>query len=149
MTHLVLTNKTGKDITTSLIIADVFGKNHPDVLRDIRNLHCSDEFRERNFALLVEMRELTQGGASKAQYYEITKDGFSFLVMGYSGKKAGEFKERFINEFNKREALLKNDDYIISRAMYVQVHNGQEQVLDSKFYKSFKMAEKWGNNKLN
>ena len=35
------------------------------------------------------------------------------------------------------------------RAMYVQVYNGQEQVLDSKSYKSFKMAEKWANKQLN
>ena len=34
--------------------------------------------------------------------YYITKDGFSFLVMGYTGAKAGEFKERFINEFNNK-----------------------------------------------
>lgn len=35
------------------------------------------------------------------------------------------------------------------RAFYVQIYNGQEQVLDSKSYKSFKMAEKWGNKQLN
>lgn len=51
--------------------------------------------------------------------YEITKDGFSFLAMGYTGEKASTFKEKFITEFNKREALLKNDDYIIGRAMSV------------------------------
>ncbi len=61
-------------------------------MRDKQDLSCSQQFREcnfgdRNFALLVKMRELPQGGASKAQYYEITKDGFSFLVMGYTGAK--------------------------------------------------------------
>tara|TARA_B110000046_G_scaffold183642_1_gene220191 strand:+ start:1047 stop:1223 length:177 start_codon:yes stop_codon:yes gene_type:complete len=35
------------------------------------------------------------------------------------------------------------------RAMYVQVYNGQEQVLDSRDYKSFKMAEKWAKKQLN
>ena len=49
----------------------------------------------------------------------MTKDGFSFLVMGYTGEKAGEFKERFINEFNKREAMLKSDDYILMRSMQI------------------------------
>lgn len=119
MDALVLTNSKGQDVTTSLIVAEVFGKRHVDVLRDIRNLHCSDEFHQRNFALLVEMRTLPQGGASQAEYYEVTKDGFSFLVMGYNGKKAGQFKETFINEFNKRDALLKNPDYIISQAMSI------------------------------
>lgn len=51
--------------------------------------------------------------------YEMTKDGFSFLVMGYTGAKAGEFKERFIAEFNKREAMLKSDDYILMRSQQI------------------------------
>ena len=49
----------------------------------------------------------------------MTKDGFSFLVMGYTGTKAGEFKERFINEFNRREFLLKDDDYILMRSQQI------------------------------
>lgn len=116
---LVKTNQQGDNITTSLIVAQVFGKRNSDVLRDIRNLHCSAEFRERNFALMVEMNELPQGGAQKSEYYEMTKDGFSFLVMGYTGQKAGEFKENFITEFNKREALLKSDDYILMRSQQI------------------------------
>lgn len=97
----------------------MFGKRNSDVLRDVRNLNCSNDFRERNFALMVEMRQLPQGGAQKTEYYTMTKDGFSFLVMGYTGEKAGEFKERFINEFNKREAMLKSDDYILMRSMQI------------------------------
>lgn len=116
---LVYENEKGVDITTSLIVAKVFGKRNSDVLRDVRNLNCSNDFRERNFALMVEMRQLPQGGAQKTEYYTMTKDGFSFFVMGYTGEKAGEFKERFINEFNKREAMLKSDDYILMRSMQI------------------------------
>lgn len=119
MAELVFQNSKGNDVTTSLIVAQVFGKRNSDVLRDIRNLNCSDDFRERNFALMVIMKELPQGGAQKTEYYEMTKDGFSFLVMGYTGSKAGEFKERFINEFNRREALLKDDDYILMRSQQI------------------------------
>lgn len=71
--------------------------------------------------MMVKINELPQGGAQKSEYYEITKDGFMFLVMGYTGEKAGEFKERFINEFNKREALLRSDDYILARAKEIQL----------------------------
>lgn len=84
---LVYENEKGVDITTSLIVAKVFGKRNSDVLRDVRNLNCSNDFRERNFALMVEMRQLPQGGAQKTEYYTMTKDGFSFLVMGYTGKR--------------------------------------------------------------
>lgn len=118
MNELVLTNQQGKDITTSLIVANVFEKNHADVLRDIRNLHCSENFRLLNFAECLNIIEL-EIGQSRQKYYELTKDGFSFLVMGYTGEKAGEFKEKFINEFNKRDAMLKNDDFIVSRALSI------------------------------
>jgi anti-repressor protein len=118
MSQLVLTNQKGQDVTTSLIVAEVFEKNHADVLRDIRNLHCSEDFRLRNFAECLNVIELPVG-SSRQPYYEMTKDGFSFLVMGYTGEKAANFKEKFIAEFNKRDALLKNEDYIINRAMEV------------------------------
>lgn len=113
--ELVSTSKSGKDVTTSLIVADVFGKEHKNVLRDIKELTCSREFRERNFAL-YSYKNL-QG--KEMPMYEITKNGFSFLAMGFTGEKAGEFKEKFIAEFDKRDSLLKNDDYIIGRAISV------------------------------
>ena len=108
MNDLVFQNSNGNDVTTSLIVAEVFGKEHSKVMRDIENLSCSESFRVANFGYTPYTHP--QNG-QVYHYYEMTKDGFSFLVMGYTGTKAGEFKERFINEFNKREAMLKNDDY--------------------------------------
>ena len=116
MSDLVFQNSNGNDVTTSLLVAEVFGKNHKDVLRDIERLSCSEDFRVRNFAHTPYTHP--QNG-QVYHYYEMTKDGFSFLVMGYTGAKAGEFKEKFINEFNRREALLKNDDYILMRSQQI------------------------------
>lgn len=130
MNDLVIQNSKGNDVTTSLIVAEVFGKRNSDVLRDIRNLNCSDSFRERNFASMVIMNDLPQGGAQRSEYYEMTKDGFSFLVMGYTGEKAGQFKERFINEFNKREQLLKSDDYILLRSQ--EILNDRMKLMEAK-----------------
>ena len=118
MENLVIQNSQGRDVTTSLIVAEVFGKEHKNVLRDIENLSCSDNFNRLNFERItykdVRNREQTA--------YEMTKDGFSFLVMGYTGEKAGQFKETFINEFNKREMMLKSDDYILARSQEI-LHN--------------------------
>jgi anti-repressor protein len=94
-------------------VAQKFGKRNSDVLRDIRNLSCSDNFHQRNFALMVDMKPLPQGGATKIEYYIMTKDGFSFLVMGYTGKEAGKFKEDFIDAFNKMDAIIKSGGYQI------------------------------------
>lgn len=113
---LVYENEKGVDITTSLIVAKVFGKEHKNVLRDIESLSCSESFRVLNFEHTPYVHP--QNGQTY-KMYTMTKDGFSFLVMGYTGEKAGEFKERFINEFNKREAMLKSDDYILMRSMQI------------------------------
>ena len=118
MNELVIINDKGQDVTTSLKVAEVFGKEHRRVLQDIRDLHCSPEFHVLNF-VLIESEVVTHSPVIQPKYYEITKDGFSFLVMGYTGEKAGQFKELFIGEFNKREALLKNDDYILGRAFEI------------------------------
>ena len=128
MKELVKTNQAGRDVTTSLIVAEVFGKEHKNVVRDIESLNCSDGFNKLNF----EPIEYIDSKGRKQKAYEITKDGFTFLVMGYTGEKAGQFKETFINEFNKREALLRNDDYIINRAMILM--NNKAKALEQRVH---------------
>ena len=115
MAELVFQNSNGNDVTTSLLVAEVFGKEHSKVVRDIESLSCSASFNAANFGVItyIDSRNREQTA------YEMTKDGFSFLVMGYTGAKAGEFKEKFINEFNRREALLKDDDYILMRSQQI------------------------------
>ena len=95
--ELVYKSKDGKALTTSLKIAEVFSKEHKNVMRDIENLSCSSNFNRLNFERITykDVRNREQ------QTYQMTKDGFTILVMGYKGDKAGQFKEMFINEFNK------------------------------------------------
>jgi len=94
--------------TTSLKIAEAFGKRHHDVLRAIETLDCSEEYHERNFAFMFQEVEIGNGAKRKSKYYQITKDGFYFLAMGFTGKKAAAWKEAFINAFNAMEAALKS-----------------------------------------
>lgn len=105
MEGLVFRNGKGNDVTTSLLIAETFGKAHKNVLADIRSLGCSKGFHGLNFQLSFIIRELQNGGSKKEEYYEITKDGFSFLALGYTGAKADKFKEDYIQEFNRRGQL--------------------------------------------
>lgn len=93
-----------RPITDSLIIAESFGKRHADVLRSIELMECSQEFTERNFAL----SSYTSEQNKELPKYLITQDGFSFLVMGYTGKEAARFKEMYINEFNSMKNELMN-----------------------------------------
>ena len=89
-------------MTTSLNIAEIFGKQHKNVLQDIRSLDCSEEFTRLNFQL----SEYTDPTGRKLPYYTMTRDGFTFLVMGYRGKKAAAFKEAYIKAFNQMEKEL-------------------------------------------
>ncbi|MGL5224208.1 MAG: Rha family transcriptional regulator [Aeromonas sp.] len=98
--HLISINGD-KLVTTSLKIAEVFGKRHDDVLKKISNLECSDHFRLRNFAETVYYRKNPSSGEDIAtKMWNITKDGFVFIAMGFTGKKAAQFKEFYINAFN-------------------------------------------------
>ena len=88
----------------SRYVAQFFEKRHDLVLRDIRSLDCSDEFRLLNFA---ESNYLNEQG-HRQPCYTMTRDGFVFLVMGYRGKKAARFKEMYIKRFNDMEIFIKS-----------------------------------------
>lgn len=98
----IITAKGDQLRTSSNNVAQVFGKPHKDVLTKIKNLDCSAEFTERNFSL----SEYKDSTGRKLPFYEMTKDGFMFLVMGFTGKQAAKFKEAYINCFNQMEAAL-------------------------------------------
>jgi Rha family phage regulatory protein len=99
--------KDGKIYVNSRAVAAAFGKRHCDVLRDIKTLDSTEDFRERNFAFSSEVQTIPKGGEKKIPVYHLTRDGFTFLVMGYTGKKAARYKEAYINRFNEMEAELK------------------------------------------
>lgn len=106
-TDIVYRNENGVAVTTSYLVAETFGKNHKRVLEDIDRLNCSEAFRKPNFGLSLKLRELPNGGHKEDRYYVITKDGFTILAMGYTGKKAMEFKEKYIAAFNAMEQQLR------------------------------------------
>lgn len=100
--------KDGQVVTTSLRVAEIFSKQHKHVLEAIRELDCSDNFREPNFRPSFRIRQLPNGmGERQDPYYLITRDGFVFLVMGFTGKTAAKFKEAYIRAFNVMEERLR------------------------------------------
>lgn len=104
MDEIVFRGANDQAMTSSLLVAKEFGKAHAKVMRDIENLNCSDEFRIANFGDSSFKNE--QG--REFPMFTMTKDGFSFLVMGYTGKKAARFKEAYINAFNKMELEIRS-----------------------------------------
>lgn len=96
----------GKAITTTEDVAIYFGKQHHHVVQKLESLDCSKEFTIRNFSRMVKNKPIGSGAKREVIYYTMTKDGFVFLVMGFTGKKAAKFKEAYIAEFNRMEAEL-------------------------------------------
>ena len=89
--------------TSSLKVAEYFEKRHDDVLKSIRSL-LSDLPPDglRNFA-----ESSYQNEQNKTQpMFEMSRDGFSLLAMGFNGKKALEWKVKFLKAFNQMEGAL-------------------------------------------
>lgn len=77
-------------------VAKHFKKAHKNVLQAYDRLECSDEFNRLNFQ---PVEEIDDKGESR-RVIRMTKDGFTFLAMGFKGSEAAKFKEAFINAFN-------------------------------------------------
>lgn len=73
-------------------------------MQDIRELNCSEYFRQHNFVL----SSYVSSQNKEFPMYIMTKDGFTLLVMGYTGNAAMAFKEEYINAFNKMEEEIRN-----------------------------------------
>jgi len=129
MNELVFKGDNNQALTTSLLVAEKFGKEHRRIMQDIRNLSCSGEFREHNFVLSY----YTSQQNKNLPMYAMTKDGFTFLVMGYTGETAGKFKEDYISAFNNMEEIIRENipqetsEELMARALIVA-----QKTLDEK-----------------
>ncbi|EOT4000177.1 Rha family transcriptional regulator [Escherichia coli] len=101
-----VTIENGRAVTTSVAVAEFFRKLHKNVIQKIEALECSSEFTGLNF----KPSEYTDSTGRKLPMYQITKNGFVFLVMGFTGKKAAAFKEAYIAEFDRMEAELRQNN---------------------------------------
>jgi Rha family phage regulatory protein len=126
LNQLVFVEKN-QAVTNSLIVAESFGKNHADVLRDIRKMECSEEFRLRNFA----ESSYVNSQNKEMPMYHMNKNGFTLLAMGYTGKEAMKFKESYINEFERMERILTKPKILSEReqlvaAMKLSIESAEE-----------------------
>lgn len=95
--------KEERAAVTSLDVAETFGKAHDKVMRDIHELGCSPEFNTANFGDITYLDSRNR----QQKACVMTRDGFTLLVMGYTGELAMKFKEAYIKQFNAMEAALR------------------------------------------
>ncbi|ENP7070081.1 Rha family transcriptional regulator [Campylobacter coli] len=92
--------------TTSLDIAAVFNKRHDNIIAKIETFP-KDSFTDLNF----KASKYIDSTGRILPCYKITRDGFSLLVMGFTGEKAYKWKVEFIKVFNEMEKRLRNIEY--------------------------------------
>lgn len=127
-------------MTSSRIVAAAFDRRHNDVLRDIRNLDCSGMFRLRNFAQSSYVNEQNKNQPETM----MTKDGFMFLVMGYTGSLAAQIKEAYINEFNAMAEALTSPVLADPARLLVA---GRAATLEEEYFSAIRrglLGETWG-----
>lgn len=109
MKELVFNNK-GNIVTNSLLVAEKFGKNHRDVLEAIDDIMKG--VAEKSADLFQETQYTHHQNKQKYRMFIMNRDGFTLLVMGFTGKKALDFKLEYIEAFNKMEkSLLQQSQY--------------------------------------
>ena len=123
----------GQAVTSSLQVAEYFGKKHQHVMEKVRALLAEipsdwgvSNFRQSSYFNL-------QG--KEQPCYEMTKDGFTLLAMGFTGKKAMEFKINYINAFNQMA------DFILSDGINLQQ---QFLIADKEFKTATEIASNAG-----
>lgn len=129
MNELVFKGENSQALTSSLLVAEKFGKEHSDVLKAIDALvskmpenQCKGYFDDTS----VEVSQ-PNGGVRYSRMVVMNRDGFTLLVMGFTGKKALQFKLDYIEAFNKMEAAIKEGQKKLSGAEYL-LHQAQLMV---------------------
>ncbi len=99
------------------VVAHHFGKSHKNVLRDIAKLRgkCPESFHQLNFEPMFIETQIGNGATRKDRAYLLTRDGFSLLVMGFTGAAAVRWKIRYIEAFNALEAAVAEDRANLAR----------------------------------
>lgn len=100
-------------VTTSLKVAEVFGKRHDNVLREIEGLLKNEEAKKYFYESTYEHPQNKQN----YKLYYINRDGFTLLAMGFTGKEALQFKLDFLNQYNRMEEYITNQNRILSSSV--------------------------------
>lgn len=118
-------------ITDSRNVAEVFGKEHRNVLRAIDGMKGG----LLNFEQTFKESTAKDSQGKDQRIYLMNRDGFTLLAMGFTGQAAMEWKVKYLEAFNKMEAALQSDDYIVARAQQIlskRIEDQQRQIEEMK-----------------
>lgn len=125
MKELVFRSEKGNTVTTSLLVAEKFGKEHRHVLDTIDELVKG--VAENSADLFYETTYIHSQNKQEYRMYLMNRDGFSLLVMGFTGKQALQFKLDFISAFNKMEQAVKQLDFSNPQTVLILAQNWADE----------------------
>lgn len=106
MTDIILSTQNGEPVASSRQIAENFGKEHRNVMRDIENLMSEGVLKNEQTPMFYKTEYTHEQNGQTYPMYLMNRDGFSLLVMGFTGKAALEWKLKYIQAFNEMEKKL-------------------------------------------
>ncbi|WAX07479.1 hypothetical protein BF766P1_00043 [Bacteroides phage BF766P1] len=115
MKELVFKGESNKVLTNSLLVAEKFGKDHKNVVRDIRSI-IGGMLKIEHTQLFVESVYVHPQNGQEYPMFIMNRDGFTLLAMGFTGEKALQFKLEYINAFNKMEEAIKNGGFNVPKS---------------------------------
>ena len=135
MKDLVFRGQNDQVITTSLLVAETFEKEHRNVLKSIRKLMSATNVAVAQ--MFDETTYVNEQGKEQPMFV-MNRDGFTLLAMGFSGEKALEFKVKYINAFNKMETELKSQqtkqlsaaESLLQSVQLLVAHERQLEILE-------------------
>ena len=107
MNEIVFRGANDHAVTSSLLIAEKFGKEHKNVMQSIRNLIGGTAENSAIAEMFSESTYLNEQNKEQPMFL-MNRDGFTLLAMGFTGKKAMQFKLEYIKAFNSMEAQIKS-----------------------------------------
>ena len=126
--ELLILNTDNTPMVSMVDVAKKFNKEHRIVMRAFKNINCSEEFSLANF---VRSDYVVRGKTYET--YLMTKDGFSFLCLGFTGKDAGIWREKYILAFNAMEqhiAKQKQDTDLQWKQARLQIKDARKSFTD-------------------
>lgn len=108
MTELVFKGSNKQVLTSSVLVAKKFGKAHKHVLDSVRKILSTAE--NSSVLLMFAETQYVDDNNKEQPMFVMNRDGFMLLAMGFTGKKAMEFKLDFISAFNEMERVIKEQD---------------------------------------
>lgn len=108
MNEIVYRGESNQPLTNSKLVAEVFGKEHRNVVRDIKNLIEGGVLKNEQTPMFEETTYINEQNKQSYPMFIMNQDGFTLLAMGFNGKKAMEFKLKYIEAFNKMKKEIES-----------------------------------------